>query len=176
MEQTDQLTETVLRLISLQIFYLNYYVLAGIIYILILEHKTVIEIIRDRKKIFGSKKKILLKKYLPIFLKRLCYLLGGILLFLSGFYIVYFIQKSFWEQLSPTFVDSIPDDYVRYTEKGNLFAIRSGVIAVATIQLAGIALILSAGGKWLVNTAKAITLLTIVCLLVVVVAVIGKLI
>jgi hypothetical protein len=58
------------------------------------------------------------------------------------------------------------DTYPPYSERGNFILMTAGVAGVLAFLFAGISLIFSAGGRFLVNTAKFITLITIISLMV----------
>ena len=152
MENPIESLEILLGFINLFAYNLIIIIPLGILYILVLEFKTVV-------KIFKNKKNITYKKLLAIsfpILKRLAYLLGGIVLFFMGFMYIRFLDSFLGSSVTTA-----------YTEIGNRILTYSGVFGVLAFQFAGIVLILSAGGRWMVNLAKLIVTLTTAYLVIV---------
>lgn len=128
------------------------FVAIGLIYILMLENKSLLAFIKQRK----------IKLLKPIF-TRVAYLVGGIILILFSFAIVdtlfyIFVPDTFTEfDHSNVEAQGFWSTWKRYT---NI----SGVFGVIGLIIAGEALILSAGNKWLVNFAKLTVTITVLYL------------
>ena len=132
-----------------QILYdVPFFVLIGVIHILIIEHKSIIKFIKGR-----TLKKKNIKQLLPI-ANRSSYLVLGLLVIWLSYAIVNNILS-----ISAFHVDVPEIDYsngqindfwsfVKYKSD------HAGLIAVMGVLASGICLILSGGGRWLVNLAK----------------------
>lgn len=123
------------------------FVVFGIVYMIVLEKKCVLD--------FPKKKKIQLLA--PLF-KRASYLIGGLLLIFLSFAIVNYILGA----LVPETMGAI--DYGQATDFWSTLKYQTqytGLFAVIGVLIAGISLVLSAGGKWLVTLAKLFLTLTV---------------
>jgi hypothetical protein len=150
LEQYDKTMEVIFAYINLLASNLPVFIFFGLVYILLLEWKAVLKIVKERKEL--SDPKYCYQICLPI-IRRIYYLVGGVALFLGGYVIISTIQR--FEMELPM------NSPVPYSEKGNFILTISGMAAVLIFQFAGLALMFSAGGRFLVNTAKIITLLTV---------------
>jgi hypothetical protein len=149
-------THVILEYIDVLTTLLPLFIFLGLIYILVLERKAVLTIVKERNKL--SDPKYCYRICLPV-LRRIYYLVGGVILSIGGFFIITSIDR-FIEQEMPN------DTYPPYSERGNFILMTAGVAGVLAFLFAGISLIFSAGGRFLVNTAKFITLITIISLMV----------
>ena len=124
-----------------------FFVLIGVIHILIIEHKSIIKFIKG-----GSLKKKNIKQLLPI-ANRSGYLVLGLLVVWLSFAIVNQLFSMSANIITPD-IDynsgQVNDfwSFVKYKSD------HAGLIAVMGVLASGICLILSGGGRWLVNLAK----------------------
>lgn len=153
-EQYVKIPEVIVAYINALAVQIPVFVFLGLIYILLLEWKTVYKIYQNRKKL--SDPSSLYQLSLPI-LKRLRYLIGGVALSYSGFLVIGWFSNSLESSKE---LAQFP-----YSERGGIILAIFGAAAVLAMQWTGIALILSAGGRFLVNTAKFIALFTVIILL-----------
>lgn len=128
------------------------FVLFGLIYILILEKESVLAFIKNKK----------IKLLYPL-LKRAVYPLVGGALILYSFVIVSSILNLLTPESLPQIDHSnvVPGGFWATFKYQTQF---TGIFSVIGLILAGISLILSAGGKWLVNLSKSFITLTVLYL------------
>lgn len=129
-------------------------VLIGIVHILFTERNFVLSYFKNKK---------YQKEQLNKIWHRGWYLFGGIALSLLAFSIVYTITYIFISSGLPhTDLSTLrPGDFWATMKYQSQFA---GLYTVAGIIAAGYCLILSAGGKWLVNTAKLLVTVSLLYL------------
>lgn len=128
------------------------FTIIGLIYILILENKSILAFIKQKK----------IKLLKPIF-KRGTYLVTGIALITLSFAIVNTLLDVF-----------VPDSFTEFDHSSvkpqgfwstwKYYTDFSGLFAVIGLIVAGESLILSAGSKWLVNLAKLTITITVLYL------------
>ncbi len=126
------------------------FVLLGLIHMAITEHKSILAFVKQKK----------IKLLLPL-LKRGSYLIIGLILIFLSFSIV----NSILSVLIPESTKEI--DYGQAKDFWTTLKYQTqyaGLISVIGFIIAGISLVLSAGGKWLVNLAKLFVTLTVLYL------------
>ncbi len=125
------------------------FILLGLFNLIIIENKTILEAIKQKK----------LKLLLPI-LKRTKYIVSGLILIVFSFTLVTML----FDALLPV-ISTIP--YYEGIEPKGFWSTWKyhtpyvGLISVIGVNMAGMALLLSAGGKWLLNLAKLLLTITI---------------
>ncbi|MDP2642719.1 MAG: hypothetical protein Q8P62_02675 [Candidatus Peregrinibacteria bacterium] len=128
------------------------FILLGLVLIIILENESVLSFIKQKK----------IKFLYPLF-KRGAYLVAGIVLILFSFSIVNALLNIFTPD-SFTNVDNTNIQAQGFWATWKHYSNFSGMFAVIGFIIAGEALILSAGNKWLVNLAKLVITITILSL------------
>lgn len=126
--------------------------IVGLIHIIVLEAKILLKVLKQKK----------LKLLMPI-AKRVMYPVLGLILIFFSFSIV----NSIIDIITPSSMAE-PDYYNLETKDfwttWKYQTQYAGVVSVVGFIIAGISLILSAGGRWLVNLAKLFVTLTILYL------------
>lgn len=130
------------------------FIIIGLIHIAIIEHELIFRFIKEKSKN--------IKELTPI-LKRGVYIILGVLLVLSSYSIVNFlvniiVPSSFPE---PNYSNIQVSNFWSSVKYQSQYA---GLIAVIGFVVAGISLIFSGGGKWLVNLSKLFITLSILYL------------
>jgi short subunit fatty acids transporter len=134
-------------------------ILFSLLMIIIWEAKNILAYIRLKKKDKKSKQALLLN-----ILKRLWYVIGGALII----YLAYFMVNSIADIL--TVPNSLPvnNTSIEVKDFWSLMKYQSqmaGAVGVFGFILTGATLMLSAGSRWLVNTAKVLCTLTVLYLI-----------
>ncbi len=153
LEKHEQIIEVLSTFTNSLFEKLYIFIFLGIVYILILEWKTVIDVYRKKDKIVNPAYFYSISKSI---IERLYYIAYGLIVFFAGYSVVYFISDIFGNSKYS----------FNYIDENNFILPVAGMIAVFVFQLAGITLILSAGDRFFVNTAKTITVITVGLLLV----------
>jgi len=132
--------------------YLWLFIGIGIIVAIISERKLLLSLLKKQNR------KDLGRQLLPFF-KRLAYVLAGFILVIGSFAVVNTILGALYPQveLDSTSIEEVPWSFLTLLKAQ---APQTGLIGVIMVMLGGTCLILSAGTKWLVNTAKLILTLT----------------
>lgn len=144
--------ENIITIINQVLSNLWIFVLIGITYGAVLEYKLLLEFYQKRK-----------AKILKPLLHRLSYLALGIILVLLAFAIVNSILSIIVPSVMPMVkVSNIPPNSFLGSIKSQKEYI--GLFSVIGLIMAGISLIISAGGKWMVTLAKLLATLSIIYL------------
>ena len=131
------------------------FIVIGIIHILIIEHEIVLQFIKQKSKNF--------KQLIPIF-KRSGYIVLGVLFILLSYSIVNFLI----DIIIPSSLPKIDYSNIQVNNFWSFVKYQSqyaGLVAVIGFIISGISLILSGGGKWLVNMSKLFITLSILYLI-----------
>lgn len=146
--------ENIIEITNHLLSYTWLFVVIGLIHIMIIEHELVIRFIKEKSKN--------IKQLIPIF-KRSAYIVLGVLLVLFSYSIVNFLI----DIIIPSSFSELDYSNIQVNDFWSSIKYQSqysGLIAVIGFIIAGINLIFSGGGKWLVNLSKLFITLSILYL------------
>lgn len=130
------------------------FVFMGIVHILIIEHRVIFYFVREK-----SKK---ITQLMPIFYRLPYIFLGLLLIFFSYAIVNYSIFILIPDSIPTVDYSNLPvNDFWSFVKHQEQYG---GMIFVIGLYMAGISLILSGGGRWLVNLSKLLITLSYVCL------------